>query len=76
MLHIFPSGKECFIFLLRHKYKHLMIDRVYLDLGMANQLILHCFLNGHFKGKFVMIVSSIFVPLLYIYLMFKMGYFV
>lgn len=65
MLHIFSSGRRVCILmliLLRYKYKYLMINSVYLDLGMVNQPTLHSFLNWQLKGKFIIIVSSIFVP--------------
>lgn len=62
----FLQGEECCILiLLRHKYKHLMINSVYLDLGMMNQQTLHSFLKLALERKIIIIVSSMFVPLQY-----------
>lgn len=48
-----------------------MINSVCLDLGMVNQPTLHSFLKLALKGKFIIIVSSMFVPLTICSILFK-----
>ena len=57
---LFLQGKECCIFLLGCRYKHLSISRAYPDLGLANQPILLCLLKLVMYGKFIIIVHCIF----------------